>query len=490
MAPATTGGALILADVPGLVEDVVIGSGPTGMAAALGVIARGGHPVIVDFGPAASVAPPPSTRGVSGIALKGDDERARLFSYPAEWVVSDDATPLPLSSARGGLSRIWGAGILLRSQSELGLPRDVADEIAAGYEKLALAFDVAGADDHLSRRFPWVPESVPPPQSRRYQELAAALEAAPSSQRVLAGRSRLALDAGSCTRCGQCLTGCPDGLFLSARDRLVALADQGLCTFVEGPVSRIRDAQGCALELPTSVVRARNVFVAAGPIATPALLQRSGLIGPRVIVRDSAVFYAGFLNLCRPSGDEHDFTAAQLVAYASHPGPGDFQISLYESNPDYVDRLRRLMPKRLTGARLHSPRLAFLNPAIGFLDSDVSGTLEIRQRPSGASGVLRVPAPRIRSDANRAVRDLSKVLANYGVRRIVGAVLVPPVGSGYHSGASLPLGGGSVDYGGALRSQPRVFVVDASSLPKVWAGSHTFTAMANAFRIATNVGAA
>jgi choline dehydrogenase-like flavoprotein len=36
---------------------------------------------------------------------------------------------------------------------------------------------------------------------------------------------------------------------------------------------------------------------------------------------------------------------------------------------------------------------------------------------------------------------------------------------------------------GSLKTTEGVYVVDASVLPEIWAGSHTFTAMANAYRI-------
>jgi choline dehydrogenase-like flavoprotein len=41
-----------------------------------------------------------------------------------------------------------------------------------------------------------------------------------------------------------------------------------------------------------------------------------------------------------------------------------------------------------------------------------------------------------------------------------------------------------VDWNGRLKSYQCVRVVDASTLPRIKAGSHTFMAMANAFRIA------
>ena len=64
-----------------------------------------------------------------------------------------------------------------------------------------------------------------------------------------------------------------------------------------------------------------------------------------------------------------------------------------------------------------------------------------------------------------------------------GLAFVPSPGSGYHSGAAMPMGGNYVDYSGRLIQAGSIQIVDATSLPKIPAGSHTFTAMANAYRI-------
>jgi choline dehydrogenase-like flavoprotein len=44
-----------------------------------------------------------------------------------------------------------------------------------------------------------------------------------------------------------------------------------------------------------------------------------------------------------------------------------------------------------------------------------------------------------------------------------------------------------VDWSGKLKALPSVRIVDASSLMRIKAGSHTFMAMANAHRIAQSV---
>ena len=55
---------------------------------------------------------------------------------------------------------------------------------------------------------------------------------------------------------------------------------------------------------------------------------------------------------------------------------------------------------------------------------------------------------------------------------------IPPPGAGFHIGASLPLGGDYLDMHGYLVSNKSIRVLDASILPKIPAGAHTFLTMA------------
>jgi hypothetical protein len=82
------------------------------------------------------------------------------------------------------------------------------------------------------------------------------------------------------------------------------------------------------------------------------------------------------------------------------------------------------------------------------------------------------------------MRKVGSSTKQFGLHPIPKLILIPPTGNGYHSGASMPMGGDLINFNGALKSDSRIYVVDASVLPEIWAGSHTFTAMANAYRIA------
>ena len=47
----------------------------------------------------------------------------------------------------------------------------------------------------------------------------------------------------------------------------------------------------------------------------------------------------------------------------------------------------------------------------------------------------------------------------------------------------MPMGGELIGMDCSLRGAKGVYVVDASVLPEIWVGAHTFTAMANAYRV-------
>ena len=464
-------------------SDIVIGSGPTAYATVSALIGLNRHPLIIDFGEDPQFGNSRIER-ISSVASKNDGLRAGVFDYPKSLIASKDGNHLPASSARGGLSNIWGAGILVRNEREMPKFAPVWPEMEDAYRSLLGLIPHVGVNDQTSVRFPWSDNGQSAPQSKRFFDVVKNLQSSKSD--VLFGWPRIALNnaMGQCIRCGGCLHGCPEDLFFNSKNELKSLELVGLCSFATGPVLRITsENSGILVELPSKKISGERVFLAAGPIGTPALLQRSGLCGNEIKVKDSAVFYCGFFNQRRANGDEFEFTSSHLVAFADKSGENDFQLAIYESNAEYLSRLSSLVHLPVNSVKVPKSIVNRVNAGIGFLDSSVSGDLSV-QYINGRTIVTRNQPKDLGKRARQIVKRVSNATREFGVRAIPNFVLVPSAGSGYHSGSSMPIGGEMVEYSGSLRDNPNIFIVDATSLPEVNAGSHTFTAMANAFRIA------
>ena len=469
-----------------MIDDLIIGTGPTAWAAAEGVIARGGFPVLLDFGLHPNIAAP-LIKGTSSLAVKGDSERATLFSYPKSLISASDGRHLPVSSARGGLSKIWGAGILMRSIEELSDLEPISNGLNSAFHALYDLLPSTGSNDQLSNRFPLPSAQGVAPTSSRYENFISKMQK--SNSDVLVGHPRMAMktENSACVRCGMCLNGCPESLFFSADLYLKNLELLGKCKFEVGPALSIESSESSSIvRTPFGRIEARRIYLAAGPIATPALLQRSNLAPTFIEVMDSAVFYSGLINQNVASGNESEFTSSNASIFSDSSGADDFQIAVYESNPEYLDRIKSVVPKLGNFIRLPKFALNRINPVIGFLDSSVSGRLELNYY-GGRTWVKRRPSTETRAHVNKALTRTSFALKGTGIHVLKRMSVIPVAGSGYHSGASLPMGGQFVDFDARLKAAPSVMLVDATSLPNIPAGSHTFTAMANAYRVAVGI---
>ena len=458
-------------------SDLIIGSGPTGYAAALALVSAGEPAVLMDFGDELDLVRPP----LRSIASKPDPRSARALTYPRSLVSTPGEIPLPLSSARGGLSLIWGAAVLERSAADCPELEPVFPGIEDGYALLRERVHLAGDEDRLGERFPWPDRTPSVPSSARFARIRHA-SLGLTTRDVLVGCPRVAVRAEGCTRCGLCLAGCPEELFFDAHRSLIDLEAVGDVRFVQGPALALRQAgDHVEVSTPAGPVRARRVHLAAGPIGTPALLQRSGLVPESLEVQDSAVFYVPIINRNRAAGDEHDYTAAQLLVAARSRGDDDFTLAVYESNPDFRERLARVLrvPERLVP--FPGWLSARVNAGIGFLGPERSGALTLHFDGERTWVEPRSPDG-IRRSASEAARRAGRGLRELGLHPIATSVMVPAPGVGFHSGGALPLGGEHLDWDGSLRAVPAVRIVDATALPRIWAGSHTYTAMANAVR--------
>ena len=519
--------------------DLVIGSGPAGVAASLALLERGREVTMIDVGRTiepehAAVAAPaaglPLERWPAGLqdhlrAIEGpmEDGLPMKTNFGSTFAVRRDPELMPLelanaqillSLARGGLSNLWGANAWSFSADDLsGWPIGPAD-LEAGY-RAALAHVPLSAvkGDDLEADFPLHTGRLEArPLSLQAQTMLADLE---KNRALLAARgvrfapSRLAVrmaasdrDPG-CVLCGCCLHGCPHDLIYSATQTLATLEKDPRFRYAGGHYAArfLESAEGVVVETVRDGDRApvrftgARLFVAAGGYSTPRLVMESLEQWEReTIMLESQYFLVPILQWKSfpHAAEERLTTLSQLCLRMRDAGFGahDVHLLLYTYNPLYPVVLRRTLAGLVPG--LPRALVARLSSLQGYLHSDVSPrfALTLRRRTSGPP-VLRIEGrtvPESFGVVRRVVRRLESIAPMLRATPVSFMTKIGGPGKSYHSGGTYPMRHepkeGESDVLGRPAGLRRVHLVDASVFTTIPATNMTLTVMANAWRIA------
>lgn len=502
-------------------DAVVIGSGPAGAAAARALTTRGRTVVMIDVGhdlPRIAPHGPPVTAPVieaSGFGRKlafGSDYPYR--PVPGRELLGNDTDTGP-SYALGGYSSVWGATMLPLDVEDLSdWPIGVPD-LAESYREVATYVPMAASPDGLSARYPLYGAGFsalrPSHTGQLVLDRLEARRLVLTQQGVEFGRSRLAVVGGrpapsaGCSYCGQCLTGCPYRHIYSAAETVRELMTtpsftyrSGLYVLEVGETEHSATVRCCDVATGGEVIiEANRVLVAAGSIETPAILQRSGMLEPRVRIRDSQVLVlpVALLGSLAPT-DESTYALSQVFLRLNDTevGPRPVQVQLYGHDSSMVARARALHPRlsQLLGPLLgHAMRPLLV--AFVYLHSDLSDQIDCHTTSSGTR-LSRVPNPDKADAVRRIVTKLQRVLVPCGLIPLRPLMYAGATGQSYHTGGSLPMRrtplAGESDVLGRPEGSSRVHVVDSSVFPSIAAGPIAFTIMANATRIAVALASA
>jgi choline dehydrogenase-like flavoprotein len=515
---------------------LVVGAGPAGVAAAMALTATGRRVLVVDAGltlepereaarrrmaatssalwsPADVALTRFSAQGSAGAGYKQlfgsdvafrDDGALELRAQPGV-----GARP---SYALGGLSNVWGAGVLPYAEGDLSGWPVTARELAEPYRAVLGFMPYAAEEDELVGRYPLlrVPDG-PLLRSRVGEQLLARLRAhapALASAGYDFGASRLAVrvghpaPSGGCCYCAHCLDGCPYGHIYNAADTIAALRDAGLIDYRPGlHVDRLAERDGEVI-VEASALRggagasfsAPRAFLAAGAVSSTVTLQRSGFLPERTEILDSQTLYLPFLWVGRTgaTGREPSHTLAQsfLVLEDSAVSAHPVHISLYTYNDGLVERARATH-RRL--AALLGPGLETISRhlviGICFLHSDESHRIVSRVGPASRAVYLEALLnPATHATLARLQRALLRALGAIGLIPLTPLAERAAPGGGFHSGGSVPMRRrprpGEADTLGRPLPSRRIHVIDSSCFPSIPSGTVTLTAMANAYRIA------
>lgn len=484
------------------VDVMVVGGGPSAYGALLGLVAAGLRPtVLTPQGQWPRSSEDPGSSSKSGLARKARFGSTAMYRYPTEAGVGFEvAGPVPVSAVPGGLSTVWGSNIQVFSGRDLAAWGASAHGMESAYRAVLESVPHQGAVDRLSDRFPW-PVAFPgtqPLTPRVRRSLHRARGRASADVLIGLGRNATAPVGRGCIACGRCLDGCPEGVIFDAGPAIARLVVAHGLPVIDGVAVSVSEVGGgSSVEYidrqsgARSFVAADQVLLAAGSIATSALLVRSGLVPSDVSLDDTQVFYAPLLPTMGPERGQTSFTLAQMfVTGSGSPRVLDFHLSVYESDPSFASRAEGLVGPlaRLVPSRAYRQLMA----AIGFIPTDVSGRIRVSldERSTRPDVVVSTEAnPASAAYVREVIRTVRGPLREVGMHVISPLAQVSDVGASYHVGHLTSGGRSLIDVAsGAVGSSASVRVVDGAALPIVPTGPVTLTMMANAYRIARDLG--
>jgi choline dehydrogenase-like flavoprotein len=519
----------------------VIGSGPAGVSAARALATRGVRITLFDAGRQleaerrrdverlGALAPDewaPETlaaiRDASDVGVGGVPQK---LSYGSDFPYRDIQRWVPIETrgadtgptlARGGFSTVWGSCVLPFLDEDLADWPVSADDLAPHYRAVTGFLPLAAREDDLAAEFP-LHCDAPRPLEPSAQARALMDDLERARPRLAAaglrfGWSRIAVRAESnaagpgCAYCGLCLHGCPYRLIYDAGTTLDTLIESGHVDYRGGVVverleERGHDVQLRLREIATgdaTSISAERVYLACGVISTTRLLLASLECYDRPLpIRDSQYFLLPWLRargVPRPR-DEALHTLCQAFLELRDPriDAHNIHLQVYSYNDLYARLFDRLLgPLRRPARPGVDALLARMLLIQGYLHSDASPTIEATLQARGDQAVLVLEErrnPRTRPALRRLVGRLLRLAPELRALPLFPALRVAPAGRGYHSGGSFPMrerpGPLESDTLGRPHGLERVHVVDASTFPTIPATTITFTAMANAHRIAS-----
>ena len=505
-------------------QDIIIGSGPSGVAAAAALVARGRDVLMLDAGlqmdggardlrdrmgatePDAWSAADREAIGAVRRSEKSDSIRpfgSDFLFRPASGMeaLAEPASVHGLrpSFARGGLSNGWGASTLPYQERDFDRwPIGLAD-LVPHYRAVAPMLGVAERRDGLADLFADVEvDERPLPQSRQAAELLRRMErnrASLARRGVYFGTSRQAIAEG-CRACAMCHYGCPYGLIFSAGREVDRMVAAGMLRYRGGVVARgfAETSGGVTVQTDDERFEGERLFIACGLLPTALLaLSSLGLENHEVTILDSQHFYLPMLHRWS-AGDpasEPRHTLAQLFWEIDDPAVDAHLVhaQIYTYNDTYAPDMRqRFGPFAGLARPLIEAMSRRLIVAQAFLHSDASPAIGARLDGNGLT-FRRIANERTDTAITRASGRVARAA------RIAGLVPLTPLlrpgglGTSFHCGGSFPMrqspGAGETDILGRPAGLRRTHIVDASIFPTVPASTITFSVMANSHRIAS-----
>ena len=456
----------------------------------------------------------PSRKGIPIKLSFGSDFSYRTPSWGVQYECKEVGS-LP-SFALGGLSNVWGAAMLPYRDEDIPTWPIDAQELAPHYEAVAHLTGLAATPDDLEPYFPLYSSHLHSIEmSTQAQSLLKDLQHSRHQLRnkgIVFGRSRLAFTPSllqpqtHCQYCTLCMYGCPYGVIFNSATLIKQWIATGAIEYIDQRiVDTIEETGG------KTIVKGRTtdgelfqeeyerVFLATGLLPSTAILLRSqDRYDEPVLAHDSQYFLFPFLRFFESNNVTHEkmHTLSQIfielleTELTSRP----IHLQIYTYNDLIAQRIQTTFRSLLPEALLQK-LVSRLLVVQGYLHSDDSSKIKmVLSASAGKIDRLRVTpienpkTPLLVAKVLRKLRSLFPLLKGVPFSPMLH---IGEAGRGFHSGGSFPMSTHPTPKETDLLGRPwgyeRLHLVDSSVFPSLPATTITYSVMANAHRIASQL---
>lgn len=507
----------------------VIGSGPSGIACALGLLeSKNVRVVMLDVGK--ELDPNILKQRIDDNIIKRFPDKqppwenptskkfvkhlfGSIFPYEIDDIdqcIQLNNSMLRASFAKGGLSNIWGASIMnYRREDMLDWPL-TADEMVPFYKKILDHLPLSTCKQEDFHSWPILHNS---PSEYYLSEQALYLlnyykknKSNLNKNGILAGGARLAMyqkqthTPKGCIYCGECMYGCAKDSVYSTKHTFSILEKNPLFKYHSGiRIEKISENENevmlDGIELKTNHkirFNGSKVFLATGVLMSSHLLMNSfdWLKNIELKIQDSQHFILPCIMLKRIKDIKSKSTHALCQLYYEIVNPKILAESIHLQLYTYMDLFTQQFKNKFNKLTwLLNPLIDRMLVIQGYLPSSVSSFMSVKFDSN--ENKLK-----INGHSSEKSKFILKQLKNLLFKNTNRLGFIPltmlfemsKIGAGNHYGGTFPMKKNPLNFKesdllGRPKGLNRVHVVDASVLPSIPAQSLTLAAMANAYRI-------
>jgi Pyruvate/2-oxoacid:ferredoxin oxidoreductase delta subunit len=414
---------------------------------------------------------------------------------------------LASSGAHGGFSNVWGAAILGPSNKELlqwGQDlRLIEKEISEVLSEIPYSAEL----DNMQEIYPMY--VTPKANHNQYlNDLSQQLKRnlGNKSKDFIFGSSRLAIQGknqkNGCVQCNNCMVGCVLNAIYSTQDELPKLISRGLVyrsnlKFISykkcNDLVEIQLLNTQTNRLFTECVE--KVLIGAGPAESSRIFLRSEKEISEVQISDSKLMIFPIIYLGKvKSWEKEGISLSKIFIAFDLPEEVLNFIQIYDCPPDMISRVHqqnnifKIIPPIILKYIFKHTLLAFL-----YLDETLSDKIGVKMSSKNEFTYKSSKNPDFKKNFTKIKKKLRKIFRETGFHPIFVLSNKVPAGAGFHFGSNFSEknmrlhGSPYFNTIGASINNPNVHFVDASVLPRIFAGPIALTIMANSRRLVKKI---